>query len=73
MFALHPLYLSLDALSDSAPPEITQEIQTARRELDLQDVDYDGSMAVKMRIAKELFQLDGDSLMQVGFRECMPQ
>ena len=35
VFALHPLYLSLDALSDDAPPEVQQEIQTARQELDL--------------------------------------
>ena len=66
MFALHPLYLSLDVLSDSPPPEIALEIQTARRELDLQDVDYDGSMAAKTRIARKLFQLEGDSLMQVS-------
>ena len=35
VFALHPLYLSLDALSDNAPPEVQQDIQTARQELDL--------------------------------------
>ena len=35
VFALHPLYLSLDALSDCASPEVQQQIQTARQELDL--------------------------------------
>jgi len=154
VFALHPLYFSLDALSNSASLEVQQEIQTARQELDLpvsvqmgleavlcqgqesqlrlrpfytelsfsttsvflavepschngfkispaalptcwsdiasranqglltswaracpsrhllmvcglQDVDYDGTMAAKLRIARKVFESEGDVLLQV--------
>eukprot|EP00899_Mesostigma_viride_P026609 jgi/Mesvir1/7132/Mv09233-RA.3 len=58
VFALHPLYLRLQALSDRLPREIEEEIEAARQELDLPAVDYDRTMEVKLSIARKVYDID---------------
>ncbi|GLT67958.1 hypothetical protein SLA2020_402290 [Shorea laevis] len=53
VFALHPLYLKVQALSESIPDDIKQEIQEAKQRLDGKDVDYEATMATKLSIAKK--------------------
>ncbi|KAF7803970.1 4-alpha-glucanotransferase DPE2 isoform X1 [Senna tora] len=55
VFALHPLYLRVQALSENIPDEIKQEIEKARQHLDGKDVDYEATMATKLSIAKKIF------------------
>jgi len=63
VFALHPLYLRVQALSQKIPEEIKQEIQKAREHLDLKDVDYEATMAAKLAIAKKIFYLEKDEVL----------
>lgn len=63
VFALHPLYLRLQALSQKIPKDIKQEIEKARECLNLKDVDYDGTMAAKLAIAKKVFYLEKDEVL----------
>ncbi|XP_010525431.1 PREDICTED: 4-alpha-glucanotransferase DPE2 isoform X2 [Tarenaya hassleriana] len=58
VFALHPLYLRVQALSERLPEEIKQEIDKARKQLDKRDVDYEATMETKLSIAKKIFDLD---------------
>ncbi|KAK4481786.1 hypothetical protein RD792_012697 [Penstemon davidsonii] len=55
VFALHPLYLRVQALSENIPEDIMQEIQQARVELDQKDVDYEATLAAKLSIAKKIY------------------
>lgn len=56
MFALHPLYLSLSALAPKdMPEELAERIQKARVELDQHDVEYEQTLAIKLAIAREIF------------------
>ena len=66
VFALHPLYLSLDALSASMPAAIQAQIDSVRKELNQSAVDYDATMAAKKQIARAVFDLQGESTLQVG-------
>ncbi|XAR48322.1 4-alpha-glucanotransferase [Bertholletia excelsa] len=63
VFALHPLYLRVQALSASIPEEIKLEIQRAKEQLDGKDVDYEATMAAKFSIAKKIFDLERDSIL----------
>lgn len=63
VFALHPLYLRLQALSENIPDDINQEIQKAKKELDGKQVDYDATMATKLSIAKKIFDLEKDLIL----------
>ncbi|PWA90321.1 disproportionating enzyme 2 [Artemisia annua] len=63
VFALHPLYLRLQALSENIPDDINQEIQKAKKELDGKAVDYDATMATKLSIAKKIFDLEKDLIL----------
>eukprot|EP01018_Ginkgo_biloba_P034974 Gb_33253 [translate_table: standard] len=63
VFALHPLYLRVQALSKTLPEEIKQEIEKARKQLNLKDVDYDATMATKLSIAKKIFYLQKDEVL----------
>ena len=65
VFALHPLYLSLDALSASMPADIQEQIDSARTELDQPSVDYEATMSVKRRIARALFDMQGETTLKV--------
>ncbi|KAK4272410.1 hypothetical protein QN277_020974 [Acacia crassicarpa] len=63
VFALHPLYLRVQALSENLPDEIKQEIEKAKRHLDGKDVDYEATMATKLSIAKKVFALEKDLIL----------
>ncbi|KAK3010333.1 hypothetical protein RJ639_013026 [Escallonia herrerae] len=63
VFALHPLYLRVEALSESIPEAIKQEIQKAREQLEGKDVDYEATMATKLSIAKKIFLLEKDLIL----------
>ncbi|KAJ7514027.1 hypothetical protein O6H91_23G023000 [Diphasiastrum complanatum] len=62
VFALHPLYLRLQALSQNIPSEIEEEIEVARDKLDLKEVDYEATVATKLKIAKQLFNLEKEAV-----------
>ncbi|XP_057770458.1 4-alpha-glucanotransferase DPE2 [Salvia miltiorrhiza] len=55
VFALHPLYLRVQALSENISEDIKQEIERTRKDLDKKDVDYDATMAAKLSIAKKIY------------------
>ncbi|KAJ4828347.1 4-alpha-glucanotransferase dpe2 [Turnera subulata] len=63
VFALHPLYLRVQALSGNIPEDIQKEIQAAKRQLDKKDVDYEASLAAKLSIAKKIFELEKDLIL----------
>lgn len=63
--ALHPLYLSLDALADDMPSDLRDRIAEARSALDQPAVEYEGTMAAKMDIARALFDRQGASQLEV--------
>ncbi|KAL8172220.1 hypothetical protein V2J09_024024 [Rumex salicifolius] len=63
VFALHPLYLRVQALSKNIPKEIKEEIVKAKESLDGKAVDYDATMATKLSIAKKIFSLEKDSVL----------
>ncbi|KAK9289814.1 hypothetical protein L1049_007974 [Liquidambar formosana] len=64
VFALHPLYLRVQALSGNIPEEIKEEISEAKERLDGKDVDYEATMATKLSIAKKLFALEKDTILK---------
>nr|GMD48064.1 4-alpha-glucanotransferase DPE2 [Ipomoea batatas] len=63
VFALHPLYLRVEALSANIPKDIKQEIKQARLQLDKKAVDYDATMATKLSIAKKIFVLEKEKIL----------
>ncbi|OVA13831.1 Carbohydrate binding module family 20 [Macleaya cordata] len=63
VFALHPLYLRVQALSKDMSKEIMQEIMDAKEQLDGKDVDYEATMATKLSIAKKIFSVEKDSVL----------
>uniref|UniRef100_A0A1D1Y9G6 4-alpha-glucanotransferase n=3 Tax=Anthurium amnicola TaxID=1678845 RepID=A0A1D1Y9G6_9ARAE len=63
VFALHPLYLRVQALSQNIPEDIKQEIITERERLDGKCVDYEATMAIKLSIAKKFFSLEKDTIL----------
>ncbi|CAI9099424.1 OLC1v1036244C3 [Oldenlandia corymbosa var. corymbosa] len=63
VFALHPLYLRVQALSDNIPEDIKKEIEQARMKLDRKDVDYEATMGTKLSIAKKVFRLEKDTIL----------
>lgn len=62
VFALHPLYLRLQEISEYMPQSIKEEIESAKEKLDLKQVDYDATMATKLSIAKKVFYLEKDEV-----------
>lgn len=64
VFALHPLYLRVQALSKNIPEEIKKEIVKAKEILDAKAVDYEAAMATKLSIAKKIFSLEKDSVLE---------
>ncbi|GLT77809.1 hypothetical protein SLA2020_493660 [Shorea laevis] len=63
VFALHPLYLRVQALSDSMPEDIKKQIEDARKKLDGKDVDYEATLAAKLSIAKRVFSREKDFIL----------
>lgn len=65
MHALHPLYLSLDALAHDMPGDLQGRITEARAALDQPAVEYEGAVAAKVGIARALFDRQGASQTEV--------
>ncbi|XP_010315588.2 4-alpha-glucanotransferase DPE2 isoform X3 [Solanum lycopersicum] len=63
VFALHPLYLRVEAISANIPEDIKQEIREARVQLDKKDVDYEACMATKLSIAKKIFAREKETIL----------
>ncbi|KAL2659497.1 hypothetical protein GLYMA_03G121100v4 [Glycine max] len=63
VFALHPLYLRVQALSKNIPEAIKKEIEKAKQQLDGKDVDYEATMATKLSIAKKVFAQEKDLIL----------
>ncbi|CAL1385793.1 unnamed protein product [Linum trigynum] len=63
VFALHPLYLRVQALSANLPEEVKKEIQEAKKRLDGKDVDYEASLATKLSIAKKVYAKEKDVIL----------
>ncbi|KAL5546818.1 hypothetical protein UlMin_006505, partial [Ulmus minor] len=63
VFALHPLYLRVQALSKDIPQDIKLEIEKARDQLDGKDVDYEATMSTKLSIAKKIFAKEKDVIL----------
>ncbi|XP_019250677.1 PREDICTED: 4-alpha-glucanotransferase DPE2 [Nicotiana attenuata] len=63
VFALHPLYLRVEAISENIQEDIKQEIREARVQLDKKDVDYEAAMATKLSIAKKIFACEKESIL----------
>ncbi|GAV89138.1 CBM_20 domain-containing protein/Glyco_hydro_77 domain-containing protein [Cephalotus follicularis] len=63
VFALHPLYLRVQALSENIPEDIEREIQQAKEQLDGKDVDYEATLATKLSIAKKIFSREKDLIL----------
>ncbi|KAG2638906.1 hypothetical protein PVAP13_2NG623200 [Panicum virgatum] len=61
VFALHPLYLRVQALSDAIPAD--EEIQQAKKQLDKKDVDYEATLSSKLSIARKIFNLEKDKVL----------
>ena len=55
--------MRVQALSQKIPEEIKQEIEKAREHLNLKDVDYEATMATKLAIAKNIFYLEKDEVL----------
>lgn len=63
VFALHPLYLRVQALSDAIPADVKEEIQQAKKQLDKKDVDYEATLSSKLSIARKIFNLEKDKVL----------
>ncbi|KAJ6332227.1 hypothetical protein OIU76_010588 [Salix suchowensis] len=63
VFALHPLYLRVEALSENLPENIKKEIREAREQLDGKDVDYEAVLATKLSIGKKVFEQEKDLIL----------
>ncbi|KAJ3683783.1 hypothetical protein LUZ60_014010 [Juncus effusus] len=64
VFALHPLYLRVQALSNDIPDEIKEEILKEKENLNKKDVDYEATMAAKLSIARKIFDLEKDKILK---------
>ncbi|KAL0316723.1 UNVERIFIED_CONTAM: 4-alpha-glucanotransferase DPE2 [Sesamum radiatum] len=62
VFALHPLYLRVQALSENISKDIMEEIQRTRKQLDGKNVDYEASMAAKLSIAKKIYSQEKENV-----------
>ncbi|ONM60874.1 4-alpha-glucanotransferase DPE2 [Zea mays] len=63
VFALHPLYLRVQALSDAIPVDVKEEIQQAKKQLDKKDVDYEAALSTKLSIARKIFNLEKEKVL----------
>ena len=59
VFALHPIYVCLEKLSNSLPKNIMDLILKARKSLNLAEIDYEGTMNAKLSISRKIFDLYG--------------
>ncbi|KAK3163987.1 hypothetical protein QOZ80_1AG0011050 [Eleusine coracana subsp. coracana] len=63
VYALHPLYLRVQALSDAIPADVKEEIQQAKKQMDKKDVDYEKTLSTKLSIARKIFNLEKDKVL----------
>ncbi len=57
VFALHPLYLRIEDLGYAMPPAFSQELESARKELNAQEeVDYERVMKAKTQLLRQVFK-----------------
>ncbi|XVF07057.1 hypothetical protein REPUB_Repub06bG0104400 [Reevesia pubescens] len=63
VFALHPLYLRVLALSKNMPEDIKNKIRNAKERLVGKDVDYEATLATKLSIAKKVFIQEKDLIL----------
>ena len=57
VFALHPLYLRIDALAYAMPPAFTRDLAAARAQLNaLDQVDYEAVMRLKFALTRRIFE-----------------
>lgn len=63
VFALHPLYLRVQALFENMPEDVKNEIRSAKERLDGKDVDYEATLAAKLSIAKKIFNKEKDFIL----------
>ncbi|KAF9615618.1 hypothetical protein IFM89_024714 [Coptis chinensis] len=63
VFALHPLYLRVQALSEKISLEIKQEILETKERLDGTVVDYEATLDTKLSIAKKIYFLEKESIL----------
>jgi 4-alpha-glucanotransferase len=65
VFALHPIYLRIDDLSDVMPDEFTKELNVARTHLNsLEQVDYEAVMSVKWKLTRQIFDIHRDDIIE---------
>ncbi|WCJ28700.1 4-alpha-glucanotransferase DPE2 [Euphorbia peplus] len=64
VFALHPLYLRVQALSANLQEDVKREIEEAKVRLDGKDVDYEATLAAKLSIAKKVFAQEKDLILK---------
>lgn len=67
--ALHPQYVALRATLDDLPghqmpTDIAAEIEAARVALDLESVDYEATLAAKLRLCRRIFDVAGHKSLQ---------
>lgn len=65
VFALHPIYVKLEALTDELPREIKREIEQANMNLNKAELDYDGTYTTKMKLARAIYELNGMETLKV--------
>ncbi|WOK96012.1 4-alpha-glucanotransferase DPE2 isoform X1 [Canna indica] len=63
VFALHPLYLRVQALSQDIPQDIKEEISRVKEQLDKKAVDYEATMEAKLSIAKKVYDLEKNKIL----------
>ncbi|XP_065853062.1 4-alpha-glucanotransferase DPE2 [Euphorbia lathyris] len=63
VFALHPLYLRVQALTENFQEDVKKEIEEAKVRLDGKDVDYEATLATKLSIAKKVFAQEKDLIL----------
>lgn len=70
-FALHPVYVNLDAIEGKKSKELKDAIKVKRKQLnELAHIDYEAVMQFKMAALKELFEEHGGDCMKTpGYKE----
>lgn len=63
VFALHPLYLRVQELSESMSSDIKLEIEKAKEQLNGKDVDYEATLTTKLAIANKVFAQEKDLIL----------
>lgn len=70
-FALHPVYINLDAIEGKKSKALQEAIKNKRKKLnELDHIDYEAVMQFKMAVLKELFEEHGRACLETaGYQE----